>query len=512
MTTDTKAIAKSPVGHAWPFGSGVLQRHRLAWALWTLCVLFTLLNVVLLHLNWRTESPVGATSGVTEVASGVAYFILSTIGFAVVVRASRHGIGWVFLAASVALALGALASEYATYSLLTDPGSLPAPRPVAWLGAWAWWAGAGFGLTFGLLLFPNNALPSPRWRPVAWAASINVVLLALLHALTPGPLDGEFAMVVNPVGVDPASRLFRPMREIGWLLLAANGVVGMASLMVRLRLARRRERGQLWWMLVSGGTAVVAATLWGLTGAGDDGPTPVAAGLVIVALIGVPATLASAFARAAALRRSVERLVVAREEERRRIRRDLHDGLGPTLAGVALQLDAVREYVHRDPEAADRMLDRVVGQVKAGIADIRRLVDGLRPPILDQLGLAPAIRETASSFASPGSEFTVTVEANGDSTALPAALQVAAFRIAMEAINNARRHGRANACRVILSVNGELEIVVEDDGVGVPAEFTPGVGLSSMRERATELGGTCEVHRGRGGGTVVRAVLPLYRM
>jgi hypothetical protein len=271
VTTDTKAIAPSPVGRDWQLASRWRRSHRPPWALWALCASFTGLNLLLLHVNWRTESPAGATSGVTEVASGLAYLILSSIGLAVAVRTSRHGIGWVFLAASLALALGALASEYATYAVLTNPGSLPAPRALAWLGAWAWWAGAGFGLTFGLLLYPNNALPSPRWRPVAWAASANLLVLALLHAFAPGPLDGEYAMVVNPLGVDAATGLLRPMREIGWILLAGNGIVGIASIVVRLRSARARDRGQLWWMVVSGGTAVVAATLWGLTGAGDDG-------------------------------------------------------------------------------------------------------------------------------------------------------------------------------------------------------------------------------------------------
>ena len=106
--------------------------------------------------------------------------------------------------------------------------------------------------------------------------------------------------------------------------------------------------------------------------------------------------MASSLAHAATLRRSVDRLVLAREEERRRIRRDLHDGLGPTLAGVALQLDVAKGIVRQDPEAAEAILEGLVGRAKEAIRDIRRLVDDLRPPVLDQLGLVSAIREGTS--------------------------------------------------------------------------------------------------------------------
>lgn len=211
------------------------------------------------------------------------------------------------------------------------------------------------------------------------------------------------------------------------------------------------------------------------------------------------------------LQRSRERLVTALEEERRRFRRDLHDGLAPTLAGAVLELQAVRRLATRDPERAQAMVARVTEEIQDAVADIRTLVYGLRPPALDQLGLVSALRERAVSFATPdgGGALEVTVEAEGDFANLPAAVEVAAYRIACEALHNASRHAGAMACAVRLSLNGALTLEVADDGRGLPDDYRPGTGLASMRERAEELGGSCTVEARASGGTVVSARLPL---
>jgi signal transduction histidine kinase len=206
------------------------------------------------------------------------------------------------------------------------------------------------------------------------------------------------------------------------------------------------------------------------------------------------------------LRRSRQRLVTAREEERRRLRRDLHDGLGPTLAAMRLQLEAGERLVGSDPDQAREMLHRLVAEAEAAIADIRRLVYELRPPALDELGLVGALREQASRLEDGG--FLTLVEAE-ELPPLPAAVEVAAFRIASEAMTNASRHACASRCAVTLGMNGNLELVVCDDGRGLPDAATPGVGIASMRERAAELGGSCVVERGASGGTTIRAQLPL---
>ncbi|HJQ28990.1 MAG TPA: GAF domain-containing sensor histidine kinase, partial [Rubrobacter sp.] len=219
------------------------------------------------------------------------------------------------------------------------------------------------------------------------------------------------------------------------------------------------------------------------------------------------------------LQRSRERLITAREEERRRLRRDLHDGLGPTLAGLALGLDVARRLTDRESEGVRGLLFRLEEQTKATVADIRRLVYGLRPPALDDLGLVPAIRQQAEAFGfieiqegeqRNGPEPVFSLKAPRELPPLPAAVEVATYRIAQEALTNVARHARARTCRVRLTIEERvLDLVVEDDGVGVPRNRNSGIGLSSMRERAEELGGTCIVEAASTGGTRVLARIPL---
>jgi signal transduction histidine kinase len=207
------------------------------------------------------------------------------------------------------------------------------------------------------------------------------------------------------------------------------------------------------------------------------------------------------------LQRSRERLVNAREDERRRLRRDLHDGLGPQLATLILKLDAARNLLRTQPQAADALLAGLKAQTQAAISGIRRLVYDLRPPALDEMGLIPAIREQATNYGQSGLD--VSVEAPKVLPPPPAAVEVAAYRIVQEALTNVSRHAKARACRVRLSVSDGLELEITDDGVGMPEDRRAGVGLSSMRERAAELGGTCAVEPMPGGGTRVLARLPL---
>ncbi len=211
---------------------------------------------------------------------------------------------------------------------------------------------------------------------------------------------------------------------------------------------------------------------------------------------------------AADLQRSRERLVNAREEERRRLRRDLHDGLGPQLATLTLKLDAARNLLSQEePAAADALLAELKAQTQAAISDIRRLVYDLRPPALDELGLIAAIREQATSYSQNG--LNVSVEAPEHLPPLPAAVEVAAYRITQEALTNVVRHARARTCRIRISFGNELRLEINDDGIGLPEGPRAGVGLSSIRERAAELGGTCEVEPAPASGTRVLTRLPL---
>jgi signal transduction histidine kinase len=214
------------------------------------------------------------------------------------------------------------------------------------------------------------------------------------------------------------------------------------------------------------------------------------------------------------LQRSRERLVTAREEERRRLRRELHDGLAPTLAALNLQAGQIKGLLRADPQGAESLADAWRADMRATIASVRRLAYELRPPVLDELGLVAAIEERARRA---GGLLRVTVDAPAALGALPAAVEVAAFRIAQEALTNVEPHANAHTCIIKLWVadgsdsQAALTIEVSDDGVGLPpaARHRSGVGIVSMRERAEELGGTCLVESRPGGGTRVWACLPL---
>lgn len=212
------------------------------------------------------------------------------------------------------------------------------------------------------------------------------------------------------------------------------------------------------------------------------------------------------------LQRSRERLVMAQEEERRRLRRDLHDGLGPALAAQTLKLGTARALLDRDLPAARCLLDELENDIDAALADIRRLVYALRPPVLDELGLLGAMHETAMQYGQrSGSPLKVSLEAPPVLPELPAAVEVAAFRLAQEALANVVRHAQARHCHMRLTCTDELTLEISDDGQGIAAERRSGVGLQSMRERAEELGGRCVIASNAGGGTSVRASFPLPR-
>lgn len=225
--------------------------------------------------------------------------------------------------------------------------------------------------------------------------------------------------------------------------------------------------------------------------------------------------LAGSFnAMSANLQRSREQQATAREEERRRLRRDLHDGLGPVLASQAMRIEAAAGLVHHKPDAAAAMLDQLRAETADTITDVRRLVQGLRPPQLDELGLVGAIerlaeqlKESRSDPESPGLE--VRIEAPLTLPPLPAAVEVAAYRIAQEGLTNVVRHSRARQCLVRLEIDEVLELQVSDDGNGLGERDPAGIGLTSMRERAAELGGCCAIDDGRDGGTSVCAWLPI---
>ena len=210
------------------------------------------------------------------------------------------------------------------------------------------------------------------------------------------------------------------------------------------------------------------------------------------------------------LQHSRERLVLALEEERRRLRRDLHDDLAPTLVGLSLRAGTISDLIETDPAQAQMLADNLDSAIREAVGNIRRLVYDLRPPALDNLGLLAAIHERAHEY-SDGEELQVEIAAPDKLPPLPAAVEVAAYRIVQEGLANVVKHAQAHTCHLGLRLADGLVIEIVDDGIGLPEMPNVGVGLRSIRERAEELGGTCQMTHRSGKGTQIVVCLPVER-
>jgi signal transduction histidine kinase len=230
----------------------------------------------------------------------------------------------------------------------------------------------------------------------------------------------------------------------------------------------------------------------------------------VLAVLAAPVAAAvHAVLLARELRRSREQVVATREEERRRLRRDLHDGLGPILTAVTLKADAARSALGTAPGRTDTLLAELRGDAGQAIGDLRRVVDDLRPASLDDLGLLGALHQQVDRFAGQG--LSIAVHAPVSLPALPAAAEAAAYRIVTEALTNVARHAHARQATVTVAADGDLRLEVRDDGATSPGGrdgWPPGMGLRSMAERAAEVGGTLQAGPTPAGGRV-RASLPL---
>jgi two-component system NarL family sensor kinase len=208
------------------------------------------------------------------------------------------------------------------------------------------------------------------------------------------------------------------------------------------------------------------------------------------------------------LQRSRLRELAAREEERRRLRRDLHDRVGPALTGISMGLHAVLRRLRRNDAAIEdvSLLAQLAAEVDRSAGDVKRIVRDLRPSALDDQGLAGALAEFVRSL---NGVLDVDLRMPGTGGALPAAVETATYHITMEALNNVVRHAAATRCSVLLTVSDHVDLDITDNGIGIPARHRPGVGLVAMRERASELGGSTEIGSVSPHGTRVHAVLPM---
>ena len=664
---------------------------------WIICTLSGSLVALGLLLHLRNRAVPGAEQFFDPVLPAVA-IAFPLVGAFIASRRRRNLVGWICCGGAL-VAVAIAAEQYAVYALLTEPGSLPGGRWMAWVGTWIWIPGYLALWTVLPLVFPDGRVPSPGWRPMLWAVIGCIGLTTLLVALAPrsaglpssqnpvgvarlpvlaGPLQAVTILVLGPVclaGLYGRYRRSRPddRAPLALLLVASAAgllvpflviVVGMllgrplpvgpyqaagliALLSVPAAIATGVVRHRLYdldlevesivnrllvggaLVLVGGGVyltvaAVAKALTSGKAGLGPSlaaiacvvlvwrrlrsplqraidrvvyhqrrydhgvltslgrvvqstiGPDAVlpavaqtiaagmklphvavtvgqeqrvvatavlgqsSAGCVVLPLVhqgetvgrltvsprsaeesfdaadrrlldelaGQVGIIAYALCLTADLQVSRERLVTTREEERRRLRRDLHDGLQPSLAGIMLGLEAVSNMLEPSG-AAEELLGRLKHELQSASGDVRHLVYGLRPPALDELGLVGALRQHAVRFSIDPEGVDVAVAAPADLPALPAAVEVAAYRIGQEALENVRKHSRARTCELAVALEGSsLHLEVRDDGEGLSGSGSAGVGLLAMRERAAELGGTCSVES-TGRGTCVRAVLPV---
>lgn len=352
---------------------------------------------------------------------------------------------------------------------------------------------------------------------VGWSALITVLLVLLAAPLLPRLQRLVDGAIYGDRG-DPARVVSRLGEQLATPDAGLQGVVTTVRSALRLPYLAIERDGRI---LASDGEPPENVHPWPLTHGGKS------AGQVMVGLRAGERELAAADRRALAmladpiavavhstavseeLQASRERIVGAREEERRRLRRELHDGLGPTLTGIAFAADAAANTIDADPEQSQRLLTTLRRDTRAALADVRRLVDNLRPPALDELGLIGALRQRADQLAwrADGESVQVRLDAPEEVPALPAAIEVATYRIATEALTNVVRHSKATGAVVRLHCDQRLELSITDDGPPNGA-WAPGVGLSAMRERAAELGGSFQAGPTPTGGNVV-ASFPL---
>jgi signal transduction histidine kinase len=208
---------------------------------------------------------------------------------------------------------------------------------------------------------------------------------------------------------------------------------------------------------------------------------------------------------------SRQKIVTAREEERRRLRRDLHDGLGPTLAAQMFRVGAAQNLLDKSPEKTSKILDELQTGIEGTLTNIRQLVYELRPPLLDQMGLNGAVSDFVSQL-NGGSGGIITLHLPLQLPPLNAAVEVAAFRIMQTSLDNVIKHAEATTCDARLTMtDSHLQIEIIDNGIGITEKYRAGVGLTSMRERAEELGGTFAIAPIQPHGTRLSVSLPLLQ-
>jgi two-component system, NarL family, sensor kinase len=371
----------------------------------------------------------------------------------------------------------------------------------------------------GLITLLDRALAGTR---TAEQSAVVVLLLAVIFNPVRVWLQRRIDRLFYGSRQDPARAVAEVGSRLGEHAYGSTGLEGaLAALCQTLRVpaAAIRVNGTVLVQIGElGGEPYVAQLRRGTTEVGEllinprvgERKLPKADQRIVALLADLLAVAVQATQLAEKLTASRADLITAREDERQRLRQDLHDGLGPALTGVMLKAAAARRLATTEPDKSAELLRELERNVAVAIADVRGLVDQLRPPVLDGRGLVGALQDYVDSIQTlSGPQLQLSTDGVADLGQLPESVEVAAYRIATESLTNVLRHAHAGSASIALWVddNHQLQMKITDDG-DVRTPWTAGVGLSSMRERAAALGGWVSAGPGASGGEV-RVSLPL---
>jgi signal transduction histidine kinase len=443
------------------------------------------------------EDPARAAAAAPFVVGMV---LLAATGALLVRQDARSVMGWLLVLTGLAGVLGRLAFGLA---VLAQEAALQAADVLGWVTNWSWLPMQCLALLF-VLRFPVGRLPGGGWRVVEWLVVAWTVATLLVTALVPGPLGAEaLEPLTNPIGVAAAETPLDVGLDVLFAVQPLLVLLAVAAPVVRWRRSDAASRMQL--TVVAGALVLLAAAapLALVSEAGE-----VLEGLAWLVL---PVSIAYAMARHGLweldVRRRLDRLRLVREDERARLQRDLHDSLGPMLGSIAMRAEAARNLVAAQAPAADvdRVLSTIGAETERAVVEVRRFIDELGPSALAESDLVAALRMLAEEYGTGG--LAVAVDAPPELPALEPAVEIALYRVAVEALRNVQRHAEAHSCRISLRVEGtDVLLEVVDDGVGLRGH-PAGVGRRAMAERITAVGGVLALRDRADGGVHLSARL-----
>lgn len=433
---------------------------------------------------------------------------LAVAGTVLAWQQPRSVMAWLMLGTALAWTVGNVEFGVAWWLLGRDHDLAPV---AGWVSNWVWIPSHVLSMIV-LLRLPTGRLPGRRWRPVEWAVLVWAVLTGLTTALLPGPLGADvLSPLTNPLGWALLEGIADGLLSALFMVLPVLIIVSGAAPVVRWRRAGTRERGALRWVAGASVLVAIAAPLALVSEAGE-----ILQGLASLLL---PVGIGTAVLREQLwdldLRRRYDRLRLARDQERERLRRELHDSLGPLLGSISMRAEAARNLLAAgtgtgsDPDRTarvDGLLDSIGSTTEGALAEVRRLIDDLGPDALSDHDLLPALQLQALAYAD---RFPVTVTADPDPLPpLEERAAATAYLVVAEAVRNAARHSGGTGAQVRLATTGDrLHGEVRDNGSGLGTSVA-GVGRSGMATRLAEEGGRFSLEEADGGGVVVRFELP----